>query len=540
MFWHKNICLKVRFNSCKEISFAKLYFTVVTQVFPDEFHLHTLDQFLSACARLHPQVNVKAIVIGLMDRLSAYAAREKAPLTDDQKQKNEVDAVAQFLGKMSVSDGKQPDPQANGGALDEMHLPVQQTEVDKALAAKGEVDQKIKGIPDDIKLFEIFYEQVMSLTKMQRLPLWDTIALLVSLTNLALNIYPDRLDYVDQVLAFANEKVAQYVNHADLHSQQSQSEILKLLLAPLETYYSMFTALSLPNYIPLLHAQPYPTRRAVAGEIAKSLLKNQIHIDSEENLKAVLEVLRVIIREGTQQTTSYPGGPLQRKGVESEETLEEQGWLARLIHLIRGPNNDTQFTLLQTAQKAFSEGHERIKYTYPPLVMSCFTLARNFKAKEHVSSNYTTQTTSLYKFVHSLLTTLYTRVSGFNDMALRLYVSCGQIADQTGHEEIAYESFAQAFTVYEEAISDSRAQFQAVCIVASALHQTRNFGRDNYDTLITKCALHGSKLLKKPDQCRAVYLASHLWWKTPLAILNEENDDKVRSLRVEMVLGEEN
>jgi vacuolar protein sorting-associated protein 35 len=24
--------------------------------------------------------------------------------------------------------------------------------------------------------------------------------------------------------------------------------------------------------------------------------------------------------------------------------------------------------------------------------------------------------------------------------------------------------------------------------------------------------LHGSKLLKKPDQCRAVYLASHLWW----------------------------
>lgn len=462
-----------------------------------------------------------------MDRLSAYAVREKSEVSPEQQQKNEEQAVAKLLGKTSISEGKQPDKQANGDAPDGISLPAEQTEVDKALAAKVELDQKMQGIPEDIKLFEIFHEQVMSLAKMQRLPLWDTIGLLVSLTNLALNIYPDRLDYVDQVLAFANEKVAQYQNHADLHSQQSQSEILKLLLAPLQAYFSIFTALSLPNCIPLLHAEPYPTRRAVAGEIARSLLKNQVKIESDENLKAVLEVLRVIIREGTQQAPSYPGGPLNRKGAESEETIEEQGWLARLVHLIQGRNNDTQFTLLQTAQKAFSEGHERIKHTYPPLIMACFTLARKFKAKEHVTDNYASQTTALYKFIHSLLTALYTRVPGFNEMALRLYVSCGQIADQTGHEEVAYESFVQAFTVYEEAISDSKAQFQAVCIIASALHQTRHFGRENYDTLITKCALHGSKLLKKPDQCRAVYLASHLWWKTPMAILNEDTDDKV-------------
>jgi len=77
---------------------------------------------------------------------------------------------------------------------------------------------------------------------------------------------------------------------------------------------------------------------------------------------------------------------------------------------------------------------------------------------------------------------------------------------------MAYEFFAQAFTVYEESVSDSRAQFQAVCVIAQALSRARNFSKENYDTLITKCALHGSKLLKKPDQCRAVYLASHLWW----------------------------
>lgn len=72
-------------------------------------------------------------------------------------------------------------------------------------------------------------------------------------------------------------------------------------------------------------------------------------------------------------------------------------------------------------------------------------------------------------------------------------------------------------------MSDSRAQFQAVCCIASALHTTRNFGKENYDTLITKCALHGSKLLKKPDQCRAVCAASHLWWVTETRGRGEED-----------------
>ena len=81
--------------------------------------------------------------------------------------------------------------------------------------------------------------------------------------------------------------------------------------------------------------------------------------------------------------------------------------------------------------------------------------------------------------------------------------------------------------MYEESVSDSRAQFQAVCCIAGALHGTRGFGRENYDTLITKAALHGSKLLKKPDQCRAVCAASHLWWGTEVRGRGEEDTKNV-------------
>lgn len=41
------------------------------KVFPDEFHLQTLNPFLRSCAELHQHVNVKNIIIALIDRWAA-------------------------------------------------------------------------------------------------------------------------------------------------------------------------------------------------------------------------------------------------------------------------------------------------------------------------------------------------------------------------------------------------------------------------------------------------------------------------------------
>ena len=482
-----------------------------------------------------------------MNRLSSYAQNEAHPQSEQEKKKSEEEAIVALLENVRISkeaeatrakepqeinqaNGQPPEKtqeanessEQNGVAKDAQHPDVNGADPNDQAAEK-----KSRGIPAHIKLYEIFYGQVSHLVKAQRLPIQDTIALLVALANLALNIYPERLDYLDQVLAYANEKVNQYANSPDLHSAPTQSNILSLLLAPIKTYLSLFTALALPNYLPLLHAQTYPTRRAVAGEVAKSLLRNQTTISSIENLEGVLEILRVLIREASQQPAGYPGLASQRRNAESDETVEEQGWLARIVHLIKGDDNDTQFKLLQAAKKALADGNERIKYTTPALLTLSIKLARKYKQREHYEDNWQSQSSSLYKFMHSSISTLYTRVNGTADLCLRLFVACGQIADQTGFEEVAYEFFAQAFTIYEESISDSRAQFQAVCVFAGALHQTRGFTRENYDTLITKCALHGSKLLKKPDQCRAVYLASHLWWATDIRARGEEDSKDV-------------
>ncbi|KAF5024701.1 hypothetical protein F66182_3215 [Fusarium sp. NRRL 66182] len=547
---------------CRDVLAQEYLLEVITQVFPDEFHLHTLDQFLGAVSRLNPHVNVKAIVIGLMDRLSEYAERDGPEDKSDDRAQIEADALAKLLEKVNLqketaepastesksskgADGSAETADAGKTVENEDETTAKTTDETTNEAGESSTDDSdtlaesapsvadtettaVNGqgsITDSVQLYEVFFVQVKNLVEAQHLPVPDIIALLVSLCNLALNIYPDRLDYVDQILAYAATKVRENINNADLHAPPAQQSLLALLQAPLDHYVSTFTALSLPTYVPLFQSQSYPTRRAVAGGVARTLLKNQTKISTADQLENVLEVMKVLIKEGSQAPQGYPG-VAQRRPVETDETMEEQGWLARMVHLLQADDNDTQFKLLQMTRKAYSEGNERIRTTTPPLLTASMKLARKFKLREHFDDNWETQSNALFKFMHSALSTLYTRVngSGAAEMALRLFCSAGQTADMAGFEEVAYEFFAQAFTVYEEAVSDSKAQFQAVCVIATALHQTRNFGKENYDTLITKCAQHGSKLLRKPDQCRAVYLASHLWWATPI-VSNGESEE---------------
>lgn len=61
--------------SCRDAIAQEYLMECIIQVFPDEFHLQTLDPFLKSCAQLQSGVNVKNIIISLIDRLAAYNQR---------------------------------------------------------------------------------------------------------------------------------------------------------------------------------------------------------------------------------------------------------------------------------------------------------------------------------------------------------------------------------------------------------------------------------------------------------------------------------
>ena len=132
---------------------------------------------------------------------------------------------------------------------------------------------------------------------------------------------------------------------------------------------------------------------------------------------------------------------------------------------------------------------------------------------------------AILKFIRQLTSILATTVDAPN-IALRLFLLSAQIADECGFEDLAYDFYVQAFSVYEDSISESRAQLQAITLIIGTLAGAKVFGLDNHDTLITKAALHGAKLLKKSHQATAVGLASHLWWQEALPPSESETDGR--------------
>ncbi|KAG1814416.1 vacuolar protein sorting-associated protein 35 [Suillus subaureus] len=538
--------------NCKDVIAQEYLMEVVIQVFTDEFHLHTLGPFLSATAQLHPKVNIKLIVIALIDRLAAYAAREAESEDPDETKRQEEAAARRLADKVKIQKAR---VRENGTAVaapasaeDAWDSAVADTEKSMAemevgagtatatngVSAEehdGSPVRKFRGVPENVRLFEVFWKQVVELIKARPdLSIQDITALLVSLTNLSLSCYPDRLEYVDQILGFAHEKIKEFSESPDLHAPQTAANLAALLVAPINSYQSVLTVLAIPHYVPLLSQQLFSTRRSIANSVISSVLKNETIIEMPEDVDGVLELCHVLIKDQTDSAASQGSAgakEIRRQGpyhTEREDLAEEQGWVARMVHLFRADSLDIQFDLLQMARKHLEAGGERMRYTFPALITSSIKLCRRYKNCEHLEEGWQDKVNTILKFARQCTSILATQVDA-PALALRLFLLAAQIASEcgSGFEDLAYDFYVQAFSVYEDSISESRAQLAAITLIIGTLQGARVFNIDGYDTLITKAALHGARLLKKQHQATAVHAASHLWWQEP--VLEESEAD---------------
>jgi len=134
---------------------------VITQVFTDDLHLRTLDQFLSTNAKLNPATNVKQIISAMIDRLADYAKREAENEDPEERKRKEEEAAARLAEEVkrmrlkagSAGEGAEKAVEENG------------TEVRENNEVQGEPVKRFRGIPEDVKLFEVFWEQLVGLVK---------------------------------------------------------------------------------------------------------------------------------------------------------------------------------------------------------------------------------------------------------------------------------------------------------------------------------------------------------------------------------------
>ncbi|CAH1108531.1 unnamed protein product [Psylliodes chrysocephalus] len=448
--------------SCRDAIAQEYLMECIIQVFPDEFHIQTLNPFLKSCAELEAGVNVKNIVICLMERLAAFSQRS--------------DTVG------------------------------------------GEGASILK----EVQLFEIFSNQVSSIiANRQYLPPEDMIALQVALVNLALKCYPDKIEYIDNVMLSSVEIFQRLgMEHLESHSSVAK-ELLKLLKIPLDNYNNLLVVLQLKHYAGLMQHLDYFGRKSLSIYILNNALENETIIPTAEEAEQALTLLGTLVAD---DKNDHPVAD-----VDLEELTEEQCLLARFIHQMKAAGPDDHFLILTAARKTLSTGGSlRIKYTLPPLVFQAYQLA--YKYKDLKDEKWEKKCTKIFQFCHQTITALVK--AELAELPLRLFLQGALAIDQIGfenHETVAYEFMSQAFSLYEDEISDSKAQLAAITLIVGTLEQISCFSEENSDPLRSQCALAASKLLKKPDQCRGVATCSHLFWSgKSLTNKGEETHDGKR------------
>ncbi|KAI9468716.1 retromer complex subunit Vps35 [Coemansia sp. RSA 990] len=576
--------------SCRDTLAQEYLMEALVQAFSDEWHLATVGQLMEAISGLGPKVSIKNIVIPLIDRIATYAARrreelEKAQTTEaaSESQQDESQEEAQAEKSSSEKQPLEPLQEAQAESIDingtnkhgdaaSEHGSVSQVadelanvnvsdkptaggEGEAAEAEKAEAEAEAEDASSDSeanaelaadepesaerkasnesstseleslsKLFGTFWEHVSNLIEARPdLPLHDAVAICASMLRLSLACNPQQLLPVDSVLVFVRGQLRARDLSPEAHNLAAANQLLSLLLGPLRAYVSPLRVLELESYAPLLELQTERTRKSVAVALLTAILQRSTVMATEREVAGITRLCMSLIRRPSEAASE--AGPASTPADE-EDVAEEQGLLARLVHLIRAPDAATQLHLLTVARDAFSQGGDLVQYTYPAVVAGAARLLGPYAAMELADdaarSEWQRRVRQLCRFIQSTVSALVERAPGpAAELALQLFLMAAQAASMSpafrgnaALEEAAYEFVVQAFTIYEEHINESRAQYQALILIINALHASRNFSAENYETLAAKCVQHGARLLKRADQARVAYACAQLWWKT--------------------------
>ncbi|KAJ3024827.1 UNVERIFIED_CONTAM: Vacuolar protein sorting-associated protein 35 [Siphonaria sp. JEL0065] len=556
--------------NCKDSIAQEYLMDIIIQVFPEDFHFKTLDLFLAASAQLSKSSNILQSISGLMDRFIAYSARMQ----------EEADEAHHSGSK--TRDASSPVIPSNG-------------------------------IPIDCPVFGLFWEQITSLvTTRNEFSMRDVAMLLVSLMNLSLNCYPDRLDQVDKILGFAKDRVL-LSKKSEFRDPKTCSAVLDLLLSLIQTYrYDPLIVLKFPssrtynhshppvsdaftsphnvliephpirpssasycgNFTDLLRLLPHTHRRKVAHTVAKSAilastLVNPVPtaegslaatflIDSCDAVEAMFgELCSVLVTDCVDGNVCGPVRVLKKptdlcghaideadeadlrlQKLDWEDICEEQNWIAKLIQLVKSRDGDPDDDLELLAvlrQHLGTGGNLRIRFTLPAFTFRCFCVAQKYLELSQFSDlAISGRLLSTYQFISETVSALSRAKHAYDDgddtyidapakfgqglqtpgeMSLRLFLTAAQLSNESGHEEATYEFIVNALTLYEDAVTDSRAQVTTLKLIMGSLSCINILGAENYETLVNKLYGYCSRLMKKADQSRTLISISQLFWE---------------------------
>lgn len=453
---------------CKD-TIAQTYLLDCTiQVFPDDFHLATLEPFLQACGNLKEKVNVRAILEAMMDRLAYYAASNSGQIPA------EVPAFKMFNDCITTL----IDTRTNLTLTETLRLHTALTNF------------ALKCYPNRLDY-----------------------------VSFCLGASVDQIEKGDYQTALNAEGGA-----SNKSLSESTSQIETLLSAPLSTL--ALRVLELPQYAKLMSFLPWSNWKLVAASLLRSVVASNAALTEVGQAEQLFAIITPLLKDkdGATREADEEG----KEAPVDDQFKEEQLLVAKVVHLMQSDDTDTVLRLYLAARTKFiNGGAQRIQFTLVPLVFAALSLAKKVLAREKAAAaeqdappQYSTR--KVFQFIIEIVTAMAT---SHPEISMKLFLQAAQAADSCNFSAIAYEFVKEGLLIYESEISDSKAQVRALTAIIGTLLNCKNFPTEDYEALITKTAQYANKLLKKPDQCRMVSLCSHLFWpkdNPPVPVDGEE------------------
>eukprot|EP00759_Apiculatamorpha_spiralis_P056874 PhF_6_TR8318/c0_g1_i1/m.12923/K18468/VPS35; vacuolar protein sorting-associated protein 35 len=425
----------------------------IIQVFPDEYHLATLDHLLSCAMNLMPGVDVHPILTSLMDRLGNFVLQARE--NPEHKLRESESAV-----------------------ISEMFDTFRQ------------------------RIYEAFTSRPKLMTQAAFAETQN------SLLGMCVKAYPGDFGKVDEVLGSAAAFFQKNPPEPD-----AVKVIRKILERCIDTFKNINIVLDLTNYGPVLSCLGFKPRREVALSIAQGAIRFNQYIETTERAQRLFELIATLVYDvedrPAEASAVYTMSP-------EEEFEEEQHTICRLLQLLNSTTDlGATHKMLSIARKELGKGGDvRMKYTLVPVVYLYIKLAIRLKKQELAGVDTGIKIDKLFHYLHSggggkgVLEVL---AKDSPQLSMQLYLNAASAADTCGLDEVAYEMLTEAFTLYEERISDTKVQIRLLNVMTSTLCMLRNLSVEHYDIVSTKVCQYSSKLMKKPDQCRAATQCSHLF-----------------------------
>jgi vacuolar protein sorting-associated protein 35 len=426
--------------NCKDHIAQQYLMDCVIQVFPDEFHVKTLQPFLEACTTLDDKVEVKAVLVTLMDRIANWFKEGNAIPADVPAFKLLMEYVA------------------------------------KVIQAKSAMEV------NDILELQCALQSFASTCYA------DTCKSYVD------NILGFSAAVLERVMGAAADSDDVSKERAQL-PEDSVRLVVQLLTTPQQVLG--LEVLTLKHYSKLQEQLGFVPRKKVAMKLLRSITEKSATLDTPERLESLFAFVAPLMKD---QPDTVPYDELSDP--EKGTFATEQRLVGRLISLMRNDDDAQLFQIYTVARKHFGKGGmNRIRYTLVPLVFGYIGLAGRLKrhaeeagaaaaalaaaaanpeeeeddddeegaaaAKAKQAAAAAEQRAKalkkagkaakkVFQFVHEILTVL-AGVDEFQNIALHMFLEATLAADTFKFEPIGYEFLSRAFALFEDT-ANSRLQ----------------------------------------------------------------------------------